>query len=244
VFTPPNEVPESALQVPNAAPSVHSANPEPTNAPVVPEPKQSKPASAPAPDTAPSNEAPIANESYSAVAEVEAPAREVSRHTVERQDLTKIPGTSGDALRAIEVMPGVARTSISSGDPILRGAAWNESRSYIEGATVPLLYHLGGVKSAFNSRLLSRVDLYPGNYGASMGRGVGGVVSARIRDPERDRLHALAEFSVLDSMALVETPIGNYSAVAVAARRSNVGFFYDAFAPKSGFFRGGGANVL
>jgi outer membrane cobalamin receptor len=185
--------------------------------------------------TTPSSEEPIADESYSAVAEVEAPVREVSRHTVERQDLMKIPGTSGDALRAIEVMPGVARTSISSGDPLLRGAAWNESRSYIEGATVPLLYHFGGVKSAFNSRLLSRVDLYPGNYSASMGRGVGGVVSARIRDPERDRLHALAELSVIDSTALVETPLGKNAAVAVAARRSNIGLFYDAFAPKSGF---------
>jgi len=189
-----------------------------------------------APPEAPGvREAPIDDQSYSAVAEVEAPVREVSRHTVEQQDLTKIPGTSGDALRAIEVMPGVGRTGISSGEPLLRGAGWHESRSYIEGATVPLLYHLGGVKSAFNSRLLSRVDLYPGNYSASMGRGVGGVVSARVRDPQRDRLHALAELSVLDSTALVETPVGKDASVAFAARRSNVGFFYDAFAPKSGF---------
>lgn len=178
---------------------------------------------------------PVEDESYSATAEISAPPREVTRHTVEQQDLTKIPGTSGDALRAIEVMPGVGRTSITSGDPILRGAAWNESRSYIEGGTVPLLYHFGGVKSAFNSRLLTRVDLYPGNYGTSFGRGTGGVVSAKIRDPLRDRFHAVAEASVIDSMVLLETPIGRDAAVAVAARRSNIGFFYDAFAPKSSF---------
>lgn len=178
---------------------------------------------------------PIADESYAAVASIAAPVREVTRHRIEQQDLTKIPGTSGDALRAIEVMPGVARTSISSGDPILRGAAWNESRSYIEGTTVPLLYHLGGVKSAFNSRLLSRVELYPGNYGSSYGRGVGGVVSARVRDPARDRLRALAELSVIDSSALIEAPLGANAAFAIAGRRSNVGLFYDAFAPKSSF---------
>ncbi|HMA94004.1 MAG TPA: TonB-dependent receptor [Polyangiaceae bacterium] len=178
---------------------------------------------------------PVEDESYTAVAEIAAPPREVTRHTIDQQDLMKIPGTSGDALRAIEVMPGVGRTSINSGDPILRGAAWNESRSYIEGSTVPLLYHFGGVKSAFNSRLLTRVDLYPGNYGASFGRGTGGVVSAKIRDPMRDRFHALAEASVIDSMALIETPIGPDAAVAFAARRSNIGFFYDAFAPKSSF---------
>lgn len=183
----------------------------------------------------PPEDEPLSDESYSAVAEIAAPVREVTRHRIEQQDLTKIPGTSGDALRAIEVMPGVARTSISSGDPILRGAAWNESRAYIEGTTVPLLYHLGGVKSAFNSRLLSRIDLYPGNYGTSYGRGVGGVVSAKVRDPARDRLHALAELSVIDSSALLEMPLGANAAVAVAGRRSNVGLFYDAFAPKSSF---------
>jgi TonB family protein len=178
---------------------------------------------------------PLAEASYAAVAQIAAPPREVTRRTVEQQDLTKIPGTSGDALRAIEVMPGVARTSISSGDPILRGAAWNESRSYIEGTTVPLLYHFGGVKSAFNSRLLSRVDIYPSNFGTSYGRAVGGVVSARVRDPEKDRFHALAEASVIDSMALLETPIGEKAAVAVAVRRSNIDYFFDAFAPKSSF---------
>ena len=235
VFTPPSEEPEAAPQAPDAAALAGDANAAPAEQSEAPSAKDVVPLTAPVRQTVAASEVPIADESYSAVAEVEAPVREVSRHTVEQQDLTKIPGTSGDALRAIEVMPGVARTSIASGDPILRGAAWNESRSYIEGATVPLLYHLGGVKSAFNSRLLSRVDLYPGNYSASMGRGVGGVVSARIRDPQRDRPHALAEVSVLDSMALVETPIGKDAAVAVAARRSNIGFFYDAFAPKSGF---------
>jgi TonB family protein len=188
------------------------------------------------PDASPGVPAdPLAEESYAAVAQIEAPPREVTRRTIEQQDLTKIPGTSGDALRAIEVMPGVARTSISSGDPILRGAAWHESRSYVEGATVPQLFHLGGVKSAFNSRLLSRVDLYPSNYGTTYGRGVGGVVSAKVRDPQQDRLHALAEASVIDSMALVETPIGSNAAVALAGRRSNIDLFYNAFAPKSSF---------
>ncbi len=178
---------------------------------------------------------PPTEEGYVAVAQIVAPSREVTRHSVGQADLTKIPGTSGDALRAIEVMPGVARTSISSGDPILRGAAWHESRSYVAGATVPLLYHFGGVKSAFNSRFLSRVDLYPGNYGASYGRAVGGVVSAKLRDPARDRFHALTDLSVIDSTAVVEAPLGRKAAVALGARRSNIDYFYSILAPKSSF---------
>ena len=220
----------SALHVTAFSPAF-AEQPKPTEAPEAPEVPEAQ-------GVASENDSPdvtFEDDSYTAEAQITAPPREVTRRTIEQQDLTQIPGTSGDALRAIEVMPGVGRTSITSGDPLLRGAAWNESRSYIAGATVPLLYHLGGVKSAFNSRLLSRVDLYPGNYGASFGRAVGGVVSASVRDPQRDGVHAVTEASVLDSMALFEAPVGQDAAIAFAARRSNLGLFYDAFAPKSTF---------
>jgi TonB family protein len=95
--------------------------------------------------------------SFGATAEIEAPPRETTKRVVERDKLTRIPGTGGDAVRAVEVMPGVARTSISWGVPILRGAAWHESTSYIDGVPVPLLYHFGGVKSTFNSHLFQQV---------------------------------------------------------------------------------------
>ncbi len=44
----------------------------------------------------------------------ERPPREVTRHTIERREMERIPGTSGDALRSIENLPGVATPSGSS----------------------------------------------------------------------------------------------------------------------------------
>ena len=41
------------------------------------------------------------------------------------ETIRRLPGTRGDALRSIEILPGVARTSIGQGTPILRGASWN-----------------------------------------------------------------------------------------------------------------------
>jgi TonB family protein len=191
------------------------------------------PPQAPVPDRA--VESPP-EEAFGATAEVDAPPRELTRYTIAREELQKVPGTGGDALRAIEVLPGVARTSIADqGDPILRGAAYNESRSFIEGDTVPLLFHFGGVKSAYNSELLERVDLYPGNFSSRFGRATGGILDVKVRDPRRDRLHGLVDVSVLDSMAVLETPVGPRGAVAVGARRSNIDFFYDQFVPKDRF---------
>ena len=60
---------------------------------------------------------------FEAVAEVKAPPREATKRTLPREQLTTVPGTRGDALRAIEIMPGVARAQFGTnpGPPSLRG---------------------------------------------------------------------------------------------------------------------------
>src|SRR6185437_10947346 len=45
---------------------------------------------------------------------------EISRQTLTTEELTKMPGTMGDALRAIENLPGVARAPFNSGLLIVR----------------------------------------------------------------------------------------------------------------------------
>ena len=175
------------------------------------------------------------DEGFGAVAQIEAPPREVTRRAVSGEELTKIPGTSGDAMRAIEVMPGVARTTSDDGDPIIRGAAWNETRTFVQGTTVPYIYHFGGVKSAFNSHLLDRVEMYPGNFSVRYGRAVGGIIDARVREPRTDAFHGILELSVLDSMALVEAPVTDQTSFAVAARRSNIDFVFENFVPDDAY---------
>ncbi len=167
---------------------------------------------------------------FGAVAEVEAPPRESTKRTIGEEQLTRIPGTRGDALRAVEVMPGVSRTPMFSNDgaPLLRGSSSLESAVMLDGAEVPLIYHFGGLTSFFNSHLLESVNLYPGNYSARYGRAAAGIVEARVRDPKQDKFHALLELSAIDSQALVESPVGENTSFAVAARRSNIDLFFKA----------------
>jgi hypothetical protein len=167
---------------------------------------------------------------FEGVAEVEAPAREPTKRTLDEAQLTTIPGTRGDALRAIEIMPGVSRTQFATngGPPLLRGSASGESLVLFDGAPAPLIYHFGGLTSVFNSHLLESVTLYPGNFSTRFGRASGGAVEARIRDPKSDRLHAMLELSAIDSFVLTEGPLGGSSSLALAARRSNIDFFFEA----------------
>lgn len=171
-------------------------------------------------------------EEYEATAEVEAPPREVTRRTIGKQELTRIPGTRGDAIRAVEVMPGMARSS--GGDPLIRGAAWNESGTFLDGIPVPFLFHFSG-SSFMNSWLVSEVDLYPGNFSTRYGRLTGGVVDVKTDTPRLDGLHGMIDLNFIDSSALVEAPLGDKTGIALAARRSNLDFFFENFVPDDAY---------
>ena len=173
------------------------------------------------------------DEVYEAVAEVEAPPRQATARTLDAQTSTTVPGTSGDPLRALELLPGVSRSS--DGEPILRGAAQHESAVFIDGTSVPFLYHFGGVRSVLHPRLVERVEVYPGNYSVRYGRATGGIVEATTRDPRNDGLHAEAELSLLDSSALVEGPVGSRLSFVGAARRSNVDLVFEQLVPDDTF---------
>jgi hypothetical protein len=168
---------------------------------------------------------------FEATAEVEAPPRDVTKRSVENDVVRQMPGTRGDALRAIEIMPGVARTSMGQGDPILRGAAAGESQVFLDGIPVPFMFHFGGLTSFMSSRLVQKLDVYPGNFSARYGRAVGGAIDITMRDPSTDRLHAVLDVNLIDSSAFVETPITSELSVAAAVRRSNIDFVFENFVP-------------
>jgi len=184
-----------------------------------------------APKAAPSREP----EEFSAVATVQAPPRETTRHSISGEILHEMPGTRGDALRAIEVLPGVGRSSLNNGDPILRGAGQDESQTYLNGVPVPFLYHFGGLTSFFNSRFVERIDLYPGNFSARYGRVSGGVLEVRSSDPRSDGFHAGVDLNLIDSSAFVSSALGKKASFAVSARRSNIDLVFSKLVPKDAY---------
>lgn len=198
------------------------------------------PASGPEPEPAASTPPPRATTEpeiaeYEATAAVEAPPREVTRRSVDAEVIALIPGTRGDVVRAIEIMPGVARTGFGDGTPILRGAAWSESQTYFNGTPVPFLYHFGGLTSFVSPRVVDRVDFYPGNFSARYGRISGGAIDVHARDPESKRLRLALDLNLIDSAAFVEAPLGKSAGISVAARRSNIDFVFENFVPKDAY---------
>jgi len=100
------------------------------------------------------------------VVEGERPPREVTRRTIERREVDRIPGTSGDALRSLESLPGVARPPPFSGLLIVRGSAPEDTNYFFDGSMIPLAYHFGGLTSVIPTELRERIDFYPDNFSA------------------------------------------------------------------------------
>lgn len=172
-------------------------------------------------------------EEYGATARAKAPPREVTRRTIEREELTRVAGTRGDALRTIELLPGVARPPFGTGQVLIRGSAPADTQVLLDGIPVPLLYHFGGLTSFINSRALERIDFYPGNFSARYGRHTGGVIDVGVRDSATNGYHGVVDVNLpLDSSFLVEGPMGDKASFMVGARRSYFGEVLKAVVPK------------
>jgi TonB family protein len=167
---------------------------------------------------------------FGATATVAAPPREVTKRTLEAEDLVRVAGTRGDAVRAVELLPGVARPPSGMGFVIVRGSAPTDSAVQMEGATVPRLYHFGGLTSFVQGRLLDRIDLYPGNFSARYGRKVGGIIEIALRDPRTDGFHGMIDVNVIDASAMMEGPVTPTLSMVAAFRRSYIDAFFGALA--------------
>ena len=169
---------------------------------------------------------------FGTTAIIDPPPREATRRTLRREELTRIAGTRGDALRAVQILPGVARPPLGIGALIVRGSAPGDSETLLEGVPIPLLYHFGGLTSFINSRLLEQVDFFPGNYSSRYGRRTGGILEVSVRDPARDRIHGVVEFGVIDASILLEGPITDKLSIAGGFRRSLIDIVFDKLVPE------------
>lgn len=165
----------------------------------------------------------------------ERPPREVTRRTIERREMSRVPGTSGDALRSIQSLPGVARPPGFAGLLIVRGSAPEDTQAFIDGSSVPLIYHFFGLSSAVPTELLDRIDFYPGNFSARYGNVMGGIVDVALRSPDTECrgdygkqlekpknncFHGLAQVDFIDTRLLVQGPLGGGWTFAAGGRRS------------------------
>jgi TonB family protein len=154
--------------------------------------------------------------------------REVTKRVLTHQELTRVPGTFGDAIRVVQRLPGVSRAPFGLGAVLIRGGAPEDSVILIDGHLTRILFHLGAGPSVINTDLVERLELYPGGQGARYGRAIAGAVDVVTRDPRTDTYAGKATVDLLNTSFRLEGPL------AFDPRDAAVGT-----PPKAGFFLAG-----
>lgn len=156
---------------------------------------------------------------------------EVVEHSLGLDEVKKIPGTQGDALKAILSFPGVARAPFNSGLLAIRGSAPEDSAVFLGYHEIPLLYHFGGLRSVFASEILAQIDYIPGNFDSRYGDAIGGIINVQPRAGRRDGYHGHVDVNAFDAGFLAEGRLGKGS-FALAGRRSYIDFLLSNALPE------------
>jgi len=168
---------------------------------------------------------------FETVVRAEAVRREVTRQVIPKEVVEKVAGTSGDVLKVVQNLPGAGRSSFGGGALILRGASPGDSRVFLEGQEIPLLYHFFGIRSTFNSAFLEAVEYVPGNFAPDFGRATGGIVEVKVRDPATDLFRGNVDLNVYDAGFVLEGPLSDSWSIGGAFHRSWVDTFVSAVIP-------------
>jgi hypothetical protein len=159
---------------------------------------------------------------YTTVVRAERVRREVTRQVIAKEVVQSVAGTQGDTLKVVQNLPGVARPSFGGGAPVLRGASPADSRIFLEGQEIPILYHFGGLRSTFNSVFLDSVEFVPGNFAPDYGRATGGIINVKVRDPAADLLRGQVDINLYDAGVALEGPLSEHWSIGGAFRRSYI----------------------
>lgn len=158
-----------------------------------------------------------------AIEVVENRTTEVLQHSFTMEEVRSTPGTLGDAVRVVQNLPGIARAPFGLGLTLVRGTGPNDSGFYLDGLSVPIIFHFGGLISVYSSSMLDSVNYLPGGYSVRYGRNLGGVIDVETRDALPERNGGYADINLLDSSAFFSGKQGQLG-YAIAARRSYIDF--------------------
>ncbi len=101
----------------------------------------------------------------------------LSRYQVRLDEVKRLPGLGGEALRGLETLPGINTPPFGGGDIIVRGANPNANFFLLDGLPLGYAFHFFGLNSVVHNDLIKTIDIYTGAYPANFGDATGGIVS-------------------------------------------------------------------
>ena len=149
----------------------------------------------------------------------------VSRQSVTGLEIKRIPGAGGDALRAIQALPGIKAGADFGGQLYVRGGGPEDNQIYFDRYPLANAYHFGGLVSTVSSEILQRIDIYAGGFGAEYGQDSQAIIDIYSRAGNRKNVSSKVNLNILYAEGLIEGPLGESGSWYFAGRRS----YFDLF---------------
>ena len=161
-------------------------------------------------------------------------AAAVGRQTLSGSEIQRVPGSTGDALRALQALPSIGVANDFSGALYIRGGSDEDNLYYFDRVPIGYPYHFGGIVSSLSSEVIERIDVYAGGYGAEFGVDSQAVIDIYSRNKNPDGFRAKFNLNVLYSEGLLEGKISDQGFWYFAGRRSYIDLFLGSLAFDSG----------
>ena len=149
----------------------------------------------------------------------------IIKKSIESKEITRIPGTAGDALRALPAIPGIGVANDFSGALYIRGGSDEDNLYYFDRVPVGYPYHFGGLVSSLSSEIIDRIDVYAGGYGVEYGVDSQAVIDIYSQNSSPESLRGKFNLNLLYSEGLLQGKIGEKGYWYAAGRRSYIDLF-------------------
>jgi len=148
------------------------------------------------------------------------------------EEIRRLPGGFEDVLRAVSILPGVARVDAGRNDIIARGGAPSENLYIVDGVEIPNINHFGtqgsagGPLSTINLDFVSSTLFSAGGFGPAFGDKLSSVLRIDLREGRSDRPGGKLTISGSQFGMNLEGPTGEGGSFLFSARRSYLDFIF------------------
>jgi len=143
----------------------------------------------------------------------------LSRYQVRIDEVKRVPGSFGEALRGVELLPGVSAPPFGSGEIHIRGANDNANMYFIDDLPIGYPYHIFPINSVIHNDFIKSIDVYSGAYPTNYGNATGGIISIESID-KVEKAGGNVSFSLWSANALYKDTIGKSGYWIAAGRMS------------------------
>ncbi|MBI1931102.1 MAG: TonB-dependent receptor [Ignavibacteriales bacterium] len=150
------------------------------------------------------------------------------------EEIRRSPGGFEDVVRALSVLPGVARQGAGRNDLVVRGGAPSENLYVVDGFVLPNINHFGnqgatgGPLSFVNLDYVNETTFSTGGFQANYGDKLSSVLKIDLREGRKDKIGGKALVSASQFGLNLEGPITDKNNFIFSIRRSYLDFIFNA----------------